>query len=256
MLDRFLAGYFRHRSSLLLLVTWPVIAWSVQMRPTGAVVTAAGAAIAAAGVTLRLRAVRRIGRGARVSRAHASAGLIDSGPFAWSRNPLYLAAGLILCGLALVVGAGLAALLMPVLVVAIYTPVVLHEEKALAELLGPDYLAYRAAVPRWIGPRGPRPPVTSPGVVPWSEVLRREKLLVPGATAALIGLWAVRTGLLPLARGLTAVGAPLGIGAPGVAGLCVLAGVAFNSVKIERKRRQRARAREARAKWKQAAAQR
>src|SRR5262245_52531812 len=127
------AAFFRHREALLLVLGIPIAVTALRgdgLELHGALL---GAALAAAGVALRLTAVRRIGRGARVFRPHASAGLIAAGPYRWTRNPLYLAAALMLCGLGLVAGARWAAVaLLPATLLA-YTPVVLAEERALEQ---------------------------------------------------------------------------------------------------------------------------
>jgi protein-S-isoprenylcysteine O-methyltransferase Ste14 len=232
---------FRHREALLVLLSVPVIA--AAMRGGGLVPIDAllGICLTAAGVLLRLYAARRIGRGARVFRAHASAGLVSSGPYRWSRNPLYLAAALMLCGLGLVAGGGwIAVALLPATLVA-YTPVLLIEERALFALLGDAYRRYVADVPRWIG--FAHAPLRAPDQAPvaWREVLRREKGLVPWTLCALLAIAAVRSEWIPLAslaqRVEIASGRDLTVLVAGATGI----GAIVNATKVELHRRRRER---------------
>ena len=75
--------------------------------------------------------------------------LVDTGPYAWTRNPMYLGHILFLIGLTLTLGSLLAGLLTVATAVWFHRRV-LDDEKRLAELLGPDYLAYKNRVKRWI----------------------------------------------------------------------------------------------------------
>jgi protein-S-isoprenylcysteine O-methyltransferase Ste14 len=239
--DRALAIYFRHRSTFLLLATWPVVLWTLDGSPAGPGGLLLGSAVAGAGVALRLESIRRIGRGARVHRAHASAGLIVSGPYARMRNPLYVAAGLMLVGLGAAAGGGLLAAALLPLALAGYAPVVHHEERALRDLIGPDFVAYQAQVPRWLGLRRAWTGEEDPSRVPWSEVFRREKLLVPGMALALLGVVAIDHGIPPLGSWIDAVSAALGL--PGWAGatLALAASGLVNSVLVERRWGRRSR---------------
>ena len=241
-LEPVLATYFRHRSSFLLMLAWPVVAWALLGRHVGPAASAIGLSVVASGGMLRLLAVRRIGRGARVHRAHASAGLICSGPYKWTRNPLYVAAGLMLVGLAALAGAGaFGSALMFVATIVIYTPVVAHEEKALSPLIGPAYQDYARATPRWLGlPRAWQAP-TDADLTPWREVFRREKGLVPGGLAAVVGVVLLRSDFLSIASMFESTVRGLGLEPSLVVGLGFLLGAAVNSWSIDRKRRHRAR---------------
>lgn len=241
-LEPVLATYFRHRSSCLLMLAWPVVAWALLGRHVGPAASAIGFSVVASGVLLRLLAVRRIGRGARVHRAHASAGLICTGPYRWTRNPLYVAAGLMLVGLAALAGAGaFGAALMFFATIVIYTPVVAHEEKALSPLIGPAYQDYAGATPRWLGiPRAWQAP-TDVDLTPWREVFRREKGLVPGSLAAVVGVVLLRSDFLSIASLFESTVRGLGLEPALGVGLGFLAGAAGNSWNVDRKRRRRAR---------------
>jgi protein-S-isoprenylcysteine O-methyltransferase Ste14 len=77
--------------------------------------------------------------------------LITSGPFRFTRNPLYLSMCLIYLGIALRMGSYWPYLLLvPVLLVMQYG-VVLREEAYLERKFGEDYRRLKQTVPRWIG---------------------------------------------------------------------------------------------------------
>jgi protein-S-isoprenylcysteine O-methyltransferase Ste14 len=80
--------------------------------------------------------------------------VVAAGPYRWVRNPIYLAALLVVLGeawlflsLPLLAYAG-------VMAVSFHLFVTGYEEPVLARRFGGDYAGYRHAVPRWI----PRPP--------------------------------------------------------------------------------------------------
>jgi protein-S-isoprenylcysteine O-methyltransferase Ste14 len=236
---------FRHREAVLVLLSVPVIAAALRgggIAPTRVLLGTGGAA---AGVLLRLYAVRQIGRGARVFHAHARAGMVSSGPYRWTRNPLYLAAALMLCGLGLIAGAGWTAVaLLPATLLA-YTPIVLIEERSLIALFGDSYQRYIAEVPRWIGfTRGYRGGSGDP-LVDWREVFRREKRLVPGTLAAILAIAATRSEWLPLAplarRIQLATGVDLAVLVASAAAIAVF----VNAIKVELHQQRRQGARQA-----------
>src|SRR5258706_16234100 len=76
--------------------------------------------------------------------------LVANGPYSFVRNPMYLGAGLALCGAAIffhslaLFGYTLGFL------ITMHLFVVLHEEPALHRIFGADYAAYRARVRRWL----------------------------------------------------------------------------------------------------------
>lgn len=75
---------------------------------------------------------------------------VATGLYRHVRNPMYLAVGLCIVGLALV-RASLAPLAwLLVVAAAFHAFVVRHEEPALARRFGAGYEAYRRRVPRWI----------------------------------------------------------------------------------------------------------
>ena len=112
------------------------------------VALAMGLALACAGLGLRGWARVHIGRSSDTRRLHARK-LVRSGPYAWTRNPLYLGNVAIASGLALVVGLGPCAAPFAFALFLHYRRVVLAEEAMLATRFGAAYQEFRASAPRW-----------------------------------------------------------------------------------------------------------
>ncbi len=76
--------------------------------------------------------------------------IVATGPYRFTRNPLYLAMAVFTVGVALVVNSGWGlALVVPALVATHYLAIA-PEERYLAGKFGDDYRAYRGRVRRWI----------------------------------------------------------------------------------------------------------
>jgi len=85
--------------------------------------------------------------------------LLTSGPYAYSRNPMYVAELALWFGWAVFHGS-LGVLIGFMIFLTVLVPGVRYEERLLDARFGDAYRAYRSKVPRWIGPRGhqePRP---------------------------------------------------------------------------------------------------
>jgi protein-S-isoprenylcysteine O-methyltransferase Ste14 len=107
-----------------------------------------GLALVCGGLALRAWARVHVGRSSDTRRLHARR-LVRSGPYARTRNPLYLGNFAIATGLALLVGLGLWTLPFAAVLFLHYRRVVLAEEAMLARCFGAEYSAFRASVPRW-----------------------------------------------------------------------------------------------------------
>jgi protein-S-isoprenylcysteine O-methyltransferase Ste14 len=81
--------------------------------------------------------------------------LVISGPFRWSRNPMYLAYTMILVGETLVIG-HTALLLYTAICTAAFHCMAVGEEVLLRRRFGEPYERYLRQVPRWLGPRSLR----------------------------------------------------------------------------------------------------
>ena len=79
--------------------------------------------------------------------------LVTDGIFRISRNPMYLGLLLLLTGWALWLGTASPWCVPPLFVIAISVAQIVPEERALEELFGERYLAYRQSVARWISLR-------------------------------------------------------------------------------------------------------
>lgn len=78
--------------------------------------------------------------------------VVVTGPFRFTRNPMYLGIVLVLTGTA-VAGGEPVNLIAPALLLAwLHFRYVLHEERFMAERFGETYEAYKNSVPRWIWP--------------------------------------------------------------------------------------------------------
>ena len=75
--------------------------------------------------------------------------LITTGPYAFTRNPVYLGQIIFLFGLALTLHS-LSAAIVAVVVGATFHRRILKDEKRLAAVFGQQYLDYKSAVRRWI----------------------------------------------------------------------------------------------------------
>jgi protein-S-isoprenylcysteine O-methyltransferase Ste14 len=79
--------------------------------------------------------------------------LVTSGPYRISRNPMYVAVLLILCGWALTFPGRRLWVYTGLVALAFHLRVVFQEEPWLTRTHGAEWLAYRARVLRWIGVR-------------------------------------------------------------------------------------------------------
>lgn len=133
-----LAARVRVPAGFVLLAVYAVFARPAPAR------LAAGASIALAGILLRAWAAGHLDK---------NRSLATSGPYACTRNPLYLGSALAGLGFALAGGVWWLGVLVALFLVVVYLPVVAEEESHLAQLF-PEFRDYAAAVPRF----WPRPP--------------------------------------------------------------------------------------------------
>ena len=124
-------------------------AWPAAMLPE-APRYALGAALAAAGIAVAIAAIRLFrAADTNVVPHKPTTAILTAGPFAYSRNPLYLALSAFHAAIAIAADNSWAlALLAPALVVVRYG-VIAREERYLEAKFGDEYRAYKAGVRRW-----------------------------------------------------------------------------------------------------------
>ena len=76
--------------------------------------------------------------------------MISTGPYGFSRNPMYLCLTLLLVGIAFLVNTVWPVALLPALLIFIHYGVIRREESYLERLFGDEYRRYRARVRRWL----------------------------------------------------------------------------------------------------------
>lgn len=76
--------------------------------------------------------------------------IITTGVYARTRNPMYLAMGLLQAGIGLLSGAVAVALLVPLTWFTIARTAIVHEEAYLERKFGQAYLDYKRRVRRWL----------------------------------------------------------------------------------------------------------
>jgi protein-S-isoprenylcysteine O-methyltransferase Ste14 len=111
-------------------------------------------ALTAAGVSFSLNAARGFGRRGTTTnpvKLGGSTALVTDGPFAYTRNPMYVGLAAALVANALARGSMKALLPVAGYVAVIDRLQIPREEASMAALFGDEYAAYRARVPRWVG---------------------------------------------------------------------------------------------------------
>jgi protein-S-isoprenylcysteine O-methyltransferase Ste14 len=122
------------------------LAWRDSWRrPAGAACTAAGVAVVARSVAVTTAV-----------RLDDPARLVTTGPYAVSRNPMYLGWSLLHLGVALLARSGWTLTLLVVAAARVHHEI-RAEERMLGDRFGPEYSRYRATVPQYLGHRL-RPP--------------------------------------------------------------------------------------------------
>jgi hypothetical protein len=133
------------------------VAYLILSRPTFKLLVAGGS-LALVGVVLRAFAAGHLAK---------NQGLTTSGPYAYTRNPLYLGSLLMGLGFALAGGSWALGAAFLIFFLAIYGPVVHREAEALRRAFGEAYEQYARQVPLFVpGLRRARLVPPSPGCAP------------------------------------------------------------------------------------------
>jgi protein-S-isoprenylcysteine O-methyltransferase Ste14 len=149
--------------------------------------TIAGAACIGAGEALRLWGVHHIGVISR-TRSERLGPLIDSGPFAYVRNPLYIGNILLWTGFAFAARLVWFAPIVAVVLALEYHAIVAWEERLLVGRIGDAYREYQRRVPRWIPKVGLKAD-TAYGGLSWRATLFSERSTLIAIAAGYLLLW-------------------------------------------------------------------
>ena len=76
--------------------------------------------------------------------------MVTDGPYAWTRNPMYLSFTIFYLGLALHTGMLWPIVLLPIVLILLTLFVIRREERYLDDAFGAEYAAFRARVRRWV----------------------------------------------------------------------------------------------------------
>ena len=125
---------------------WPLAASAGAWRWSGVAVIAAGLALD----VWSILHFRRVGTTVNPLAPNRSTAIVESGPFARSRNPMYVGMLLWLSGWGLWLGALSPFALLPLFVLVLTKVQIIPEERVLAAKFGDAYRHYCDRVPRWL----------------------------------------------------------------------------------------------------------
>lgn len=124
---------------------WPIADRSGLLVRGGVVMIVAGIAVGLASVYSFRKASTTILPAGRPTTA-----IVGSGPYRFTRNPMYVAMACAYIGLSLVLNNLWALVLLPVVVIVVDTFVIRREERYLTAKFGEPYREYCARVRRWL----------------------------------------------------------------------------------------------------------
>jgi protein-S-isoprenylcysteine O-methyltransferase Ste14 len=110
-----------------------------------------GLALAALGVGIAIWGRRTMrAAGTNINPALPATAIVTSGPFRFSRNPLYFALTMLYLGLTLAFNTWWGVVVLVPLLIIMHRGVVLREERYLEEKFGESYRVYKTRVRRWL----------------------------------------------------------------------------------------------------------
>lgn len=110
----------------------------------------AGTLFVIAGISLVISAVRTLKKEQVSPRFKPVSTIVTSGPFGYTRNPMYLAFTLTYTGIAFVINTFWPIVLFPILLCVMHYGVIRREEAYLEKLFGDNYKNYCLRVRRWL----------------------------------------------------------------------------------------------------------
>jgi protein-S-isoprenylcysteine O-methyltransferase Ste14 len=130
---------------LMLHWLWPL---PVPMRPLAQVLGIVLGILGIAGAVWGRNAL--VKGGTNVSPLKPTTAIVMSGPYRFTRNPLYVGAMTLLIGLSLIIGTWWGFVVLVPLLPILHFGVILREERYLEQKFGESYLRYKGAVRRYL----------------------------------------------------------------------------------------------------------
>ena len=125
------------------------IVWPLHFLPSG--IAPLGAVLVAAAVALFVTSVRQFrAAGTPVPGDSPSTAVVDSGPYRFSRNPIYVAFSLLQLGIATWADSVWLLVTLVGAVAGMALVVIPREERYMARKFGDSYLDYKRRVRRWV----------------------------------------------------------------------------------------------------------
>ena len=166
---------FRKRTSIPLPIVLALLIISPPAsQPAAGELALAGLAIVLVGELIRMWGVHHIGSVSR-TRSERLGPLIDHGPFAKVRNPLYIGNILLWLGFAVSAQLPWLAPFVFVLLALEYHAIVRWEERLLESRMGESYRQYLQRVPRWIPNFAGRSTSGHDAAFSWTQTLYSER---------------------------------------------------------------------------------
>ncbi|MEO8336423.1 MAG: isoprenylcysteine carboxylmethyltransferase family protein [bacterium] len=88
--------------------------------------------------------------GTAINPHHSAKRLVVSGPYRFTRNPMYTGLTIAYLGASLLLGSEWPLLLLPIVLFAVFRFVIQREERYLADAFGSEYAEFRMRVRRWL----------------------------------------------------------------------------------------------------------
>lgn len=126
-------------------------AYPARLLPEGWIQFVVAAPLLVLGVALSAGSVKRFSRAGTDERyAEPTSAIVRDGPYARTRNPMFLGLALIYLGVVVAVNVAWTLIGAPVLIIYLHHGVINREEHYLDERFGDEYTSYTKRVPRWI----------------------------------------------------------------------------------------------------------
>jgi protein-S-isoprenylcysteine O-methyltransferase Ste14 len=110
-----------------------------------------GVVVAVAGISLSLSGIIMFRRHrTAVNPTRPASTVVTTGPYRFTRNPMYLGLAVFSVGVALLLDTWWALIALPFVLFVVNRAVIAREERYLASAFGAEYDAYRAATRRWL----------------------------------------------------------------------------------------------------------